>query len=166
MVTKAEFSDEQWATLRRAPMVAGMAISIADPGGPIEATKETLATLRTLTDPASAGADSELTKAVAADVEALAKERKSPLGDFKPKSGALAGQQILEELQKATAIVTAKATPEEAEAFRKWIVATAQAAADAAKEGGFMGFGAERVSEGERTMLEKVAEAVGARAPG
>ena len=34
-------------------MVAGMAISLADPGGPIEATKETVATLRSATNPPS-----------------------------------------------------------------------------------------------------------------
>jgi hypothetical protein len=160
MTTKADYSDGEWATLRRAPMVAGLAISLADPGGPIEATKETLAALKTLRDPAAAGADSELTTAVAEDVKELAKHRQSPLGDFKPR-GALAGQQILEELQKANAILTEKAAAEEAGAFRRWIVAAAQASANAAKEGGFMGFGAELVSQGEKEMLEKVAEAVG-----
>src|SRR5437762_21982 len=105
MTTKADYSDAEWATLRRAPMVAGLAISLADPGGPIEATKETLAALKTLRDPTAAGADSELTTAVAEDVQELAKHRQSPLGDFKPR-GALAGQQILEELQKANAILT------------------------------------------------------------
>jgi hypothetical protein len=54
-----------------------------------------------------------------------------------------------------------KATPEEAEAFRRWLLAAAQAAADAGKEGGFMGFGAERVSAGEQRMLEQVRAAVG-----
>jgi hypothetical protein len=161
MTAKTDYTEEEWATLRRAPMVAGMAISLADPGGPIEATKETLATLKTLRDPSTVDAESELNKSVAEDVEALAKERKSPLGDFKPK-GALAGQEILEELKRASTIVADKATPDEAEAFRRWVVGAAQAAANAAKEGGFMGFGAERVSAGEKEMLEKVAGAVGA----
>jgi hypothetical protein len=39
-------------------------------------------------------------------------------------------------------------------------VAAAQATADAAKEGGFMGFGAEQVSAGERQLLEQVGAAV------
>jgi hypothetical protein len=161
MTTKADYTEEEWSTLRRAPMVAGMAISLADPGGPIEATKETLATLKTLRDPGTANAESELTSAIAEDVEALAKERKSPLGDFKPK-GALAGKEILEELERANTITSAKGTPDEAAAFRRWVVGAAQASANAAKEGGFLGFGAERVSAGEKEMLEKVAEAVGA----
>ena len=40
----------------------------------------------------------------------------------------------------------------------------AQAAADAAKEGGFLGFHAVRVSEGEQRMLDKLAEALAAPA--
>ena len=57
--------------------------------------------------------------------------------------------------------MTAKATPEEAEAFRRWLLAAAQAAADAGKEGGFLGFGAERVSAGERRMLDQVRAVLG-----
>ena len=43
MATKEDFTEEEWARLERAPFVAGMAISMADPGGPIEAVKETMA---------------------------------------------------------------------------------------------------------------------------
>jgi hypothetical protein len=57
-------------------------------------------------------------------------------------------RQVLEELRGVNELVTAKATPQEVEAFRRWLVAAAQAAAAAAKEGGFMGFGAEQVSAG------------------
>ena len=46
MTGKAAFTDEEWERVRRAPNVAGMAISLADPGGPIELSKETMATLR------------------------------------------------------------------------------------------------------------------------
>ena len=38
----------------RAPFVAGLAISLADPGGPIEAAKETMATLKSATNPRAA----------------------------------------------------------------------------------------------------------------
>jgi hypothetical protein len=57
--------------------------------------------------------------------------------------------------------VTAKATPEEAEAFRRWLLTAAQGAADAAKEGGFMGFGGEQVSAGERQMMEQLRTTLG-----
>jgi hypothetical protein len=43
MTSKADYTEEEWVRLRRAPFVAGLAISIADPGGPIEMAKETIA---------------------------------------------------------------------------------------------------------------------------
>ena len=82
--------------------------------------------------------------------------KQNPLGDFKPRNG----QQVLEELRGVNELVTAKATPEEVEAFRRWLVVAAQAAADAGKEGGFLGFGAERVSAGEQRMLDQVRAAL------
>jgi hypothetical protein len=154
MTTKADFTEEEWATLVRAPMVAGAAISLADPGGPIEVLKETSAVVKVVTG--SAGEDHpDLVGEVAREVRALAEQRHNPLGDFKPR-GALAGKEILDELGRANEIVSAKATPEEAEAFRAFILECAQRAAEAAKEGGFMGFRAELVSQGEKNMLEQL----------
>jgi hypothetical protein len=51
MTSKQDFSDQEWTRIRRAPFVAGVAISLADPGGPIEVAKETTATLRSATLP-------------------------------------------------------------------------------------------------------------------
>lgn len=153
MTTKADFTEDEWATLVRAPLVAGMAISFADPGGPIEVLKETSAVIKVVT---SASEDSDdLAGEVAREVRALAQERKNPVRDFKPR-GALAGKEILDELGSANEIVAAKATAEEAEAFRAFILECAQRAAEAAKEGGFMGFRAELVSQGEQDMLEQL----------
>jgi hypothetical protein len=157
MTTKAAFTDEEWDRLLRAPMVAGMAITIADPGGPIEISKEGVATLRAASVPPS---QEELLAAVALDIQAMIQQKKNPAQGFKPTSAGTAGTEILEELRAVDAIVAAKATPEETDAFRAWLVATAQAAADAAKEGGFMGFGAVRVSEGEQTMLDQLRAAL------
>ena len=48
MTGKADFTEEEWTRLKRAPFVAGMAISLSDPGGPIELAKETAAALKTV----------------------------------------------------------------------------------------------------------------------
>jgi hypothetical protein len=154
MTGKADFSDEEWTRLKRAPFIAGMAISLSDPGGPIELVKETAATLKTTV----AGKDrGGLVGELAAELETDGKARQNPLSGFKAK-GALAGQEILEELGAANRIASEKASPEEAEAFRAWLRDAATEAANAAKEGGFLGFHATRVSEGEQRMLDKLGE--------
>jgi len=156
MTTKADFTEDEWTRLKRGPFIAGLAISLADPGGPIEAVKETAATLKTVTGAADSGTRGGFVALLAGEVSEEARHRKSPLAGFKPK-GATAGQEILDELRAANGIVAAKATPEEADAYRAWLLAAAKEAADAAKEGGFMGFRAERVSEGEQRMLDQLA---------
>jgi hypothetical protein len=159
MTSKADFTDEEWVRLKRAPFVAGMAISLADPGGPIEAVKETAATLKTVRG-AEGGGSGELPAAIAREVVAEAGQRKNPMGGFKPTSGANAGVEILDELGAVNRILSEKASPEDAAAVRAWLLAAAQEAANAAKEGGFMGFHAERVSEGEQRMLDQLGRAL------
>ena len=158
MTTKSDFTEEEWSRIVRAPLLAGMAISLADPGGPIEATKETMATLKSATSPPSR---EQLLAEVALEVQSTVQEKQSPLAGYKPTvDGPPAGEQVLEELRAVQAMVAAKAEPEETTAFGRWLVAAAQAAADAAKEGGFLGIGAEQVSAREEAMLEQVRAAV------
>ena len=160
MTSKTDFTDEEWTRIKRAPFVAGMAISLADPGGPIEAVKESSATLKSVLAAAKSADRGDMVQQIAADVTEDARAHHNPLSGFKPAKGATAGVEILDELRAVGRIVSEKTTPEDTEAFRSWILDTAQAAADAAKEGGFMGFHAERVSEGEKRMLDSVREAL------
>ena len=159
MTTKSDFTEEEWIRVRRAPFVAGMAISLADPGGPIELARESTASLKAATNPPTR---EQLLAEIALDVQAMTQQRQNPLTDFKPTSASLAGQQILDELRAVIAIVSSKAAAEEIAGFKDWLLTTAQAAADAAKEGGFMGFHAIQVSQGEDAMLDQVRTAIDA----
>ena len=156
MTTKSDFSEEDWTRIVRAPFVAGLAISLADPGGPIEAAKETMATMKSATNPPSR---EQLLADVALDVQSMVQERRHPIKGYKP-TGPAVGDEVVGELRAVVAIVATKASAEETAAYGAWLLASAQAAAAAAKEGGFMGFGAEQVSAGEQAMLDRVGEAV------
>src|SRR5262245_63839542 len=116
-----------------------MAISLADPGGPIEMAKETMATIKSATNPPSR---EQLLAEVALEIQSMTQDKQNPLKGWQPGGGAAPGTQVLDELRAVHGLVAARATPEEATAFGQWLLATAQAAADAAKDGGFMGFGA------------------------
>lgn len=157
MTTRADFTEEEWTRLGRAPLVAGMAITLADPGGPIEALKESRAALKTVQAAAEQGTHGDFVQAVAADVLERARQRQNPLAGFRP-AGPDAGEEVLLELRAVNALLVSKATPEEAGAFRWWLREAAQRTAKAAKEGGFLGFNAELVSEREQQMLERLGE--------
>jgi len=40
LTTKSDFTEEEWIRVRRAPFLAGIAIYVADPGGPMKLAKE------------------------------------------------------------------------------------------------------------------------------
>jgi hypothetical protein len=157
MTTRTDYSDEEWARLVRGPLVAGFAISLADPGGPIELVKETAASLRTT----QAAPSMPLIAEISREIGENAQRRENALGGFKVESAAMAGQQVLDELRAIDVILRTKADQTEADAYRGWILDVARASADAAKEGGFLGIGAEQVSEREQQMLDRLRDALG-----
>jgi hypothetical protein len=163
MTTKSVFSEDEWAQVVRAPFVAGLAVSLSDPGGPIEMGKEQMAAVRGAMNPPSRD---ELLTDLALDVQAMTQQREHPLKGYRPARGGDPREALLEELRTTRVVVETKATSEEATAFSRWMVAVAQAVADAAKEGGFMGIGATRVSEREQSGLDQVRAAVGGTGEG
>ena len=157
MTSKSDFTEEEWARIVRAPFVAGMAITLADPGGPIEAAKESMASIRSATNPPTR---EQLLAEVALDIQAQVQQHHNPVKGYRPTGTTAPGEQVLEELREVHALVASRASTEETAAFGAWLVSTAQDAADAAKEGGFMGFNAEQVSQREKDMIDRVRDAV------
>src|SRR4051794_17118824 len=153
MTSKTDFTEEEWTRLARAPLVAGMAISLADPGGPIESIKESSAAIRTVLAAAESGEHGELVQAIARDVAEKARARQNPMAGFRPK-GRDARDEVLEELRAVNALLAERLTPEERAEFVEWLRTAAQNTATAAKEGGFLGFNAQLVSEREQQMLD------------
>jgi hypothetical protein len=161
MSSRADFTDDEWERLGRAPLVVAMAISLADPGGPIETLKESAAALKTLAEAARENTSGSLVHEVAQDAAARAQRRENPLGSFKPDRRN-PRPAVLDELRAVNALLVEKATPEELADFREWLRTAAQRAALAATEGGFLGFGGERVSEREQQMLDTLGRIFGA----
>jgi hypothetical protein len=72
--------------------------------------------------------------------------------------GALAQQ----ELRDAIGVLQTKATPDEADSYKKFVMTVAQAVAGAHKEGGFLGIGGKEVSDEENKALDEISTALGA----
>ncbi|HZJ07027.1 MAG TPA: hypothetical protein VFD59_16350 [Nocardioidaceae bacterium] len=113
--------------------------------------------IRTATNPPSR---EQLLTEVALDIQAQTQAKHSPLKGYKPTGTSALGEQVLAELKEVQRIVATRATTEETAAFGQWLIVMAQAAAEAAKDGGFMGFGAQQVSDREEAMLDQVRAAV------
>jgi hypothetical protein len=163
MANKTTFTPEEWRQVLESVMLSGMAVTAADPSGLIGVLKESMATGRSLLAAKSDPQSNELVRAVAADFETsegrnTAREqlkatlKGSKAGDVKAKSIAA--------LHDIAALIETKA-PDDAPGFKTWLQHIAAGAADAANEGGFMGFGGVKVSDKERATLTELSSALG-----
>jgi hypothetical protein len=62
-------------------------------------------------------------------------------------------------LRHVTALIEKKAKPD-SQGFNQWLVSVAQKVSEAAKEGGFLGFGGTQVSEQEAATIKELSTAL------
>jgi membrane-bound lytic murein transglycosylase B len=167
MANKQNFKPEEWTKILESTMLAGMAVSAAEPSGLWGALKEAFASSSALAAAKTNAGSSELVKAVVADFEtkegrAAIQEalRQRLAGATKP---ADAVQRSLANLKEVSAILNAKA-PQDAPAFKAWLQTISQNVAEASSEGGFLGVGGVQVSDAEKATLADVSKALGTSA--
>ena len=163
MATKASFTPEEWTLLLESPMMAGMAVSAAEPSGLFGMLKESFATGSALVATKMDATANALVKAVAADFE-TSEGRSAARDGLKAKlAGGKAsrhqGQGAATTLRQVAALLAAKA-PEDAAPFKAWLAQISQNVAESASEGGFLGFGGVQVSDAEKATLGEIAEAL------
>lgn len=145
MTKKAEFNADEWSKVVQGPLLAGLRVATADRGGTI---RESLAMGKAYTEARKGQGQSEVLDELVSSPPAL-----DP--GMVQQGGDIAGR-----IRDAVALVEAKATAEEAESYRQFILAIAQAVAGASKEGGFLGVGGKPVSEAEQAALDELATAL------
>src|SRR5690349_3257268 len=161
MANKATFTPEEWTKLLESPMMAGMAITAAEPSGLWGLLKESLSSGWALLEAKTSGPN-ELIKAVATDFgtsEGRTAARDGLQARLSGSKPAEVRDKAVAALREAAAIVDAKA-PGEAAVFKDWLKQIAQKAAEASTEGGFLGFGGVQVSEAEKATLAEIASAL------
>src|ERR1700722_6137044 len=72
--------------------------------------------------------------------------------------------KTLDALKAASTVLDAKGGPD-AVPFKTWLAGVAKSVAEAAPEGGFLGFGGTQVSETEKATVAQIAAALGVQAP-
>ena len=162
MSLKDSFTPEEWARVVGAPMLAGIAVTAAEPGGLWGAVKESVAVAGAMRDAKGAGANPLVAEVAAAYETSEGRDlaRGVLKAEARGKKPAEVVEAAVEELGAVAALVAAKA-PEAAPGFRDWLKAIAGRVAEAGTEGGFLGFGGEKVSATEKATLDRIATALG-----
>lgn len=155
MATKADFNAEEWSMIVEGPLLAGMRVVGAGRGGTI---RESLAIGKVYTEARQGHGDSELLDALVASPPGIDPQALKGAGDLASASS--------DRLREAIRLLSEKA-PDDVDAFKRFVLKVAQAAAEAHKEGGFIGIGGKQVSPEEQAAIDDIAgvlEAPGAGA--
>ena len=144
MTGKADFTDEQWTQVLEGPPSAGMIVMTAQRGGTF---RESFALAKSYVEARQQHGGSELIDEIVA-----AKPERDHTRYHSPDELKTAG---LQHLRDAVAVLEQKATPEEVEDYRKFVLALADRVANAHREGG------QAVSDAERRAIEDITDALG-----
>jgi hypothetical protein len=146
MTRKADFSAEEWSTVVEGPLLAGMRVLTAGRGGTI---RESLAMGQTYARARHEHGESELLDDLVATPPTMDPGRVPPADEI--------GGVTAERLRQAVQLLELRASPEEVGAYKRFVLTLAEVAANAHREGGFIGVGGKRVSESEQAALEEIA---------
>ena len=163
MADKSNFTPDEWQLLLESVMMAGIAVSAADPSGLWGLLKESFAGSSALAAAKTDPTTKPLIKAVVTDF-GTSQGRTIARDGIKEKLSGLKPPEIkakcIEILGQAGAVVDAKA-PDDAAAFKAWLRQISQHVAEAASEGGgWFGLGGTQVSEAEKATLDEISGAL------
>lgn len=158
MTTKADYKEEEWQALLKAPLAAGFYVITADAHG-LDIITETVKLAKMVQRHPAPEAASELVDAIVTDLVAISVGKSDLTGAtlFEPERDA-DRSALVELLKRAARIVGWEAPAEEAHAFKEWLLNAAMTTAKAAKEGSFLGVGGTRVTELEKKALEDLSD--------
>jgi hypothetical protein len=139
MTTKSDFQPEEWDLILEAPMTAGMIVITAAGGGTF---RETFALARAYTDARKEHGASELLDEIVSTRPEFDRHKFGSSEELHEKG--------LQQVSDAAAALRAKATPEEAAAYRDFVLTAASKVAAAHKEDGV------EVSPPEQAALDEV----------
>ena len=156
MLTKNDFPAADWNTLRDTQYLVGLATLMAEPSG-LGTIKESVALAQGVLENQSSPFPFIRDMTNKAEMEAAQGSLRQRFGgaEARPAKDALQ-QTALEQVRASMSILGGKASKDESDSYSKLLYGLAETVANAATEGGFLGFGGKRVSAGEQTFLDQL----------
>ena len=151
MTRKADFNAEEWSLVLEGPPIAGMVVLGAERGGTL---RETMSMAQAYVEARQREGPSELLDAIVSEQPQVDRSRYRSIEEVRAEG--------LPRLREAVELLEQRATPEELDDYRRFVLTVAERVAQAHKEGGFLGVGGQRVSEREQAALDEVAATIGA----
>jgi hypothetical protein len=162
MATQNDFTPDEWKRLLASPLLAGMAVTMADPSGLFGTIKEAAAGGMALAEAKTAPASNPLMKAISSAIgtsEGRGLAQESLKAEVTGKSAGEVKAEVIAGLTEVGQILDAKAQAD-APGVKAWLKHIAEKVAESSSEGGFLGFGGVKVSDAEKATLAEIAAAL------
>src|SRR5215472_4208151 len=160
MLTKNDFAESDWNTLRDTPYLVGVATLLAEPSG-LGTVKESIALTRGIWE--NQASEIPLIRDLTSRAEMQAAQA-SLRGRFTGSQVELAKNVTrdlaLEHARSSIELLSGKANSEEVDAYRKFLYGLAEKVANASREGGILNFGGKAVSAAEQRFLDDLQNAI------
>jgi hypothetical protein len=153
MTRKAEFNAEEWSLVLEGPPVAGMIVTTAHRGGTF---REAISMGKAYQEAQKEQSTQLIREIVSARPEFDPKRYKSP-EELRERG--------LTRIREAVNLLDKKATPEEVDEYKQFVLDVANTVAHAKKEGGVLGIGGKPVSEEEQKALDEIAQTLDKEPP-
>ena len=142
MTAKADFTEEEWNVVREGPAAAGVLVLMAQGGGSF---RETWALAKSYAEARKQPGQSQLLDELASEKPDV--ERQSTREEQESEG--------LKGLSEASALLEQKATPDEVEGYRTFVLTVARKVAEAHETEG------QPISAAEQAAIDKVASTIG-----
>jgi hypothetical protein len=144
MTGKADFTPEEWELVLEGPPSAGMIVVTAQRGGTI---REMIALAKAYVEARQQHGESELLDEIAAAKPEVDHTRYHSVDELK--------QHGLQHLRDAVELLERKATQDEVDGYKRFVLTLAEKVANAHREGGAS------VSDAERAAIDEISGALG-----
>ena len=162
MSTKDDYTPEEWQLLFDIPPMVGTAVMVAGRSG-LGSLKEAFALASGVLSGKHGYEDNQLIQSL---IESRLKEGQrsqvESLTDnpYRSKQPSELVDEVAKKCSQASHLLSEKSTVQEAGSYKQWVLEVGQKVAEAAKEGGFLGVGGQRVSAAEQEVLDKLTAAL------
>ena len=147
MTGKPEFSSEEWELILQGPPTAGVMVVAAERGG---AFRETLALAKSYVDARRHHGESELLDEIVSAKPELDHTHYATPQELR--------EHGLQHLRDAVALLEQKSSPEEVDAYKRFVINLATSVAGAHREHGVA------ISDKEQATVDEIAKALGVEA--
>ena len=144
MTGKSDFTEQEWDNVLKGPPAAGLMVASAAKGGTF---KESFAIAKSYTEARNEHGSSELVDAIVSAKPEIEHHMYHSYDEIK-RAG-------VEHLHSAVSVLASKATPDEVDDYRRFVLTLSDHVANAHREDG------EAVSGGERAAIADITAALG-----